>query len=264
MNTLETMIAAATAHRACCGTEHDAPNGKLHGYCVVCGVEWPCETARAFIFTSQPPYPYLAVCQDLAQILQAPLPSDGGPGDLGDLVEAIRNRMARLEDRAACLQATLDENRQLKDQLIEAQDLQHAAQDAAGKAQTEVEQAQENHREVLGRLFKAEAERDEFRAGLHSAFEEAAKKFQILHAILGSSAGEELGRRAERVMKALDDARHEAGKAKAEAAKARSEERELCIQAAWKWAKEGPVSLLNQEGLRAAVAKEEDDDACPF
>lgn len=33
------------AHRACCGTEHDPLNGKLHGLCVVCGVDWPCEYA---------------------------------------------------------------------------------------------------------------------------------------------------------------------------------------------------------------------------
>lgn len=33
------------AHRACCGTEHDPANGKLHGYCVVCGVPWPCDYA---------------------------------------------------------------------------------------------------------------------------------------------------------------------------------------------------------------------------
>src|SRR5262249_9083704 len=33
------------AHRVCCGTEHDPSNGKLHGYCVVCGVVWPCEYA---------------------------------------------------------------------------------------------------------------------------------------------------------------------------------------------------------------------------
>jgi hypothetical protein len=38
-------VAQITAHRACCGTEHDAANGKLHGYCVVCGVPWPCEYA---------------------------------------------------------------------------------------------------------------------------------------------------------------------------------------------------------------------------
>lgn len=42
-------VAAAMAHRACCGTEHDAQNGKLHGYCVVCGVPWPCETAQYFM-----------------------------------------------------------------------------------------------------------------------------------------------------------------------------------------------------------------------
>ncbi len=42
-------VAAAIAHRGCCGTEHDPPNGKLHGYCVVCGVPWPCETAQYFL-----------------------------------------------------------------------------------------------------------------------------------------------------------------------------------------------------------------------
>lgn len=46
---LENKVAAALAHRACCGTEHDPENGKLHGYCVVCGVEWPCETAKMFL-----------------------------------------------------------------------------------------------------------------------------------------------------------------------------------------------------------------------
>lgn len=42
-------VAAAMAHRACCGVEHDPTNGKLHGYCVVCGVPWPCETAAYFL-----------------------------------------------------------------------------------------------------------------------------------------------------------------------------------------------------------------------
>lgn len=46
------LIAAATAHRACCGVEQDLPNGKIHGYCVVCGVPWPCETAAFFIFNA--------------------------------------------------------------------------------------------------------------------------------------------------------------------------------------------------------------------
>lgn len=42
-------IAACTAHRACCSDEQDITNGKLHGYCVVCGVPWPCPTAQTFI-----------------------------------------------------------------------------------------------------------------------------------------------------------------------------------------------------------------------
>ena len=35
--------AQCIAHRACCGSEHNPAEGKLHGYCVVCGVPWPCE-----------------------------------------------------------------------------------------------------------------------------------------------------------------------------------------------------------------------------
>lgn len=46
---LQNKIASAIAHRACCGTEHDPQNGKLHGYCVVCGVPWPCETAQTYL-----------------------------------------------------------------------------------------------------------------------------------------------------------------------------------------------------------------------
>jgi len=51
--TQEQMIAAAIAHRACCGCEQDLPNGKLHGYCVVCGVPWPCDTAKFFLAQPQ-------------------------------------------------------------------------------------------------------------------------------------------------------------------------------------------------------------------
>lgn len=49
MNQTE-MIAAAVAHRACCGSEHDPSKGKLHGLCIVCGVSWPCDTAKQFLF----------------------------------------------------------------------------------------------------------------------------------------------------------------------------------------------------------------------
>ena len=41
--------ASCLAHRACCGTEHEPLNGKLHGHCVVCGVPWPCDTAKTFL-----------------------------------------------------------------------------------------------------------------------------------------------------------------------------------------------------------------------
>jgi hypothetical protein len=49
------MIAAAIAHRACCGSEHDTSMGKFHGYCIVCGVPWPCRTAKAFLFNPGDP-----------------------------------------------------------------------------------------------------------------------------------------------------------------------------------------------------------------
>ena len=38
-------VAQLTAHRVCCGVEHDPSKGKLHGFCVVCGVPWPCKYA---------------------------------------------------------------------------------------------------------------------------------------------------------------------------------------------------------------------------
>lgn len=44
-DSLKERIAQLTAHRACCGSEHNPAEGKLHGYCVVCGVPWPCSYA---------------------------------------------------------------------------------------------------------------------------------------------------------------------------------------------------------------------------
>ena len=42
---LRERTAQLIAHRVCCGSEHDPTQGKLHGYCIVCGVHWPCEYA---------------------------------------------------------------------------------------------------------------------------------------------------------------------------------------------------------------------------
>lgn len=47
--TIAEAIASAVAHRACTNSEQDPRNGKLAGYCVVCGVPWPCETAKTFL-----------------------------------------------------------------------------------------------------------------------------------------------------------------------------------------------------------------------
>jgi hypothetical protein len=42
-------VAQLVAHRACLGTEHDPASGKIHGYCVVCGVPWPCDIAKPVV-----------------------------------------------------------------------------------------------------------------------------------------------------------------------------------------------------------------------
>jgi len=48
-SSVEILTAACLAHRACCGVEHNPEKGKLHGCCVVCGVPWPCDTAKRFL-----------------------------------------------------------------------------------------------------------------------------------------------------------------------------------------------------------------------
>lgn len=40
-------IARIQAHRACHAAEHDPLHGKIHGYCVVCGVPFPCDYVGA-------------------------------------------------------------------------------------------------------------------------------------------------------------------------------------------------------------------------
>ena len=42
---LKERVAQITAHRACHNQEQDLPNGKVAGYCIVCGVPWPCQYA---------------------------------------------------------------------------------------------------------------------------------------------------------------------------------------------------------------------------
>ena len=38
-------VAQLTAHRATHAAEHNPSQGRIHGYCIVCGVPWPCEYA---------------------------------------------------------------------------------------------------------------------------------------------------------------------------------------------------------------------------
>jgi hypothetical protein len=59
-------VAQLIAHRACCGTEHDPANGKLHGYCVVCGVDWPCEYAGKPPLAAAPAAPSLMASAEVA------------------------------------------------------------------------------------------------------------------------------------------------------------------------------------------------------
>jgi hypothetical protein len=62
-------VAQLIAHRACHGAEHDPLNGKLHGYCMVCGVPWPCEYAATPPVVSSPPSEakYAAIRDELTQ-----------------------------------------------------------------------------------------------------------------------------------------------------------------------------------------------------
>lgn len=42
---LTEQLALVLAHRGCCNEEHDPAAGKIAGFCVVCGVPWPCQVA---------------------------------------------------------------------------------------------------------------------------------------------------------------------------------------------------------------------------
>jgi hypothetical protein len=42
---IQERVAVLMAHRATHAAEHDPINGKIHGYCIVCGIPWPCNYA---------------------------------------------------------------------------------------------------------------------------------------------------------------------------------------------------------------------------
>lgn len=48
-NEINVLIASCTSHRACHSAEHNPEEGRIHGYCIVCGVPWPCEPAKKFM-----------------------------------------------------------------------------------------------------------------------------------------------------------------------------------------------------------------------
>lgn len=50
-------LVSALAHRACHSAEHNPKEGRLHGYCIICGVPWPCETAKQFAVKEPAPQP---------------------------------------------------------------------------------------------------------------------------------------------------------------------------------------------------------------
>ncbi len=57
-------------HRAVHSAEHDPANGRLHGYCLLCGVPYPCD------YVGPPPTPeadkpvrhHMAICLDVESI----------------------------------------------------------------------------------------------------------------------------------------------------------------------------------------------------
>lgn len=45
MSELTERAAQLIAHRTCMNEEHDPANGKISGYCITCGLPWPCSYA---------------------------------------------------------------------------------------------------------------------------------------------------------------------------------------------------------------------------
>lgn len=59
-------LAQLQAHRACINEEHDPSQGKLSGFCVVCGVPWPCPIATPVepVAAGEPPNDYIDIVFD--------------------------------------------------------------------------------------------------------------------------------------------------------------------------------------------------------
>ena len=92
--------AACLAHRACTGTEHDPNNGKLHGYCVVCGVPWPCDTANAFLLPAPAP---CAGCEEKDARLEDAKKEHDSFGFI------VRSQAGEIEELEARIKAAVDQ-----------------------------------------------------------------------------------------------------------------------------------------------------------
>jgi hypothetical protein len=92
------LLTAALAHRACHSAEHDPLNGKLHGYCMVCGVPWPCDTAKQFLAPQPPADPRVAELEaDVARLSAIRLMDDLDRIELLGLRKDIQDVFDRAE-----------------------------------------------------------------------------------------------------------------------------------------------------------------------
>lgn len=69
-SSLNERIAQLAAHRACHSAEHDPLQGRIHGYCIVCGVPWPCEIAKPAGASPQASEPAAPTVTDPAWVRQ--------------------------------------------------------------------------------------------------------------------------------------------------------------------------------------------------
>lgn len=189
-------LVAALAHRVCCGLEHDPANGKLHGDCVVCGVPWPCDTAKAFLVPAEDvreslsdiiasvPTPTNALPME-TELVDAPVP-DGGRDGCHVLSDEERDRLFMMLDpdvqahdeqepldtHGRIYRAGLERGRadvQARFQTVELDDVAHralrqAAQDVLDEAptiQTPDVQAHDDQEplDTHGRIYRAGRER---------------------------------------------------------------------------------------------------------
>jgi len=88
-------VAQLLAHRACHAAEHNPEQGRIHGYCRVCGIPWPCA------YAGTPPSEIAptrdAVLADCRAFLSTLSPRDwGAAGNLIARIDALKTNAAEL------------------------------------------------------------------------------------------------------------------------------------------------------------------------